>query len=289
MKKLLILSGKGGTGKTTVASCFIKFSDADAIADCDVDAPNLHIINSFKTEVSSEEFVGSKKAKIHNDKCIKCAKCFERCRFNSIIKTDEGFKVKDYACEGCALCTYICPVNAIEMYDDVSGNLKLYKDDEKVFSTAKLKMGRGNSGKLVSRVKADMMKLSADRNLAIIDGSPGTGCPVIASISGVDMILIVAEPSYSGISDLKRLIDTAKIFDPKIAICVNKADLSPRNTEDIKEFANTKEIPYLGEIPYDKAVVKALNMGKSISEYNCPASNAIYDIYEGAMDILFED
>lgn len=288
MKKLLVLSGKGGTGKTTTCASFIKFSNAKAFADCDVDAPNLHLVNKFD-EVNCEEkdFYGSNKAFIDNSKCVKCNKCFENCKFDAIKKDENNdFKIVDYLCEGCGVCEYVCKEDAIKLLSDKAGVQKVYKD-KSVFSTAKLKMGRGNSGKLVASVKSSMVKnANEDTTLAIIDGSPGIGCPVISSISGTDLVLIVAEPSMSGLSDLKRLVKTAFILQTKIAVCVNKFDVNIQKSKEIEMFCNEKNIDFLGFIPFDKTVSKAINEGKSIADYDCKARNALYDIYKKTISLL---
>ena len=192
MKKLLILSGKGGTGKTTTAAAFIHFSKADAIADCDVDAPNLHIVSSVESSPECSDFMGADKSQIDPEKCIGCGACAEHCKFNAIQKKGNIYQVIDYACEGCGVCSFVCPAGAASMHPDKAGNLSLYREKDKVFSTATLRMGRGNSGKLVTAVKHAMTKAAPEARLAVIDGSPGIGCPVIASVSGVDLVLIVA-------------------------------------------------------------------------------------------------
>ncbi len=203
MKRLLILSGKGGTGKTTTAAAFVKLSGARAFADCDVDAPNLHLVAGLEGEPEEKPFIGSEKAVIDENKCVNCGICAEKCRFGAITLENGHTKVGEYACEGCGVCAYVCPQQAVSMVKDVAGTQFLYKG-QTVFSTARLKMGRGNSGKLVTSVKMDMLKNTPDTELAVIDGSPGIGCPVIASVSGMDLVLVVAEPSLSGLSDLKR-------------------------------------------------------------------------------------
>ena len=217
MKQLLILSGKGGTGKTTIASAFIKLSKAEAYADCDVDAPNLHLITGWDSEPEKSDYYGLPTAHINPELCIKCDKCRENCRFDA-ISAEGCYKVNPFACEGCGVCQYVCPVDAITLMPAIAGELKLYSNKEKAFSTAQLKMGKGTSGMLVTEVKKQMKDAAADAEIAIIDGSPGIGCPVIASLSGVDMVLIVAEPSISGISDMERIINTADKFRVKIEI-----------------------------------------------------------------------
>ena len=210
MKQLLILSGKGGTGKTTIASAFIKLNGAKAYADCDVDAPNLHLITKQISEPKKEDYYGLPKAEINTDLCIECDQCRQNCRFEAILK-DEKYEVYYYACEGCGVCELVCPEGAVALKPAAAGELMLYASEGEVFSTAQLKMGSGNSGKLVTEVKKQMKTASKNAEFAIIDGSPGMGCPVIASLSGVDMVLVVAEPSISGISDMVRIINTAEI------------------------------------------------------------------------------
>lgn len=287
MKELLILSGKGGTGKTTLASAFIKLSNAKAYADCDVDAPNLHLISGQQSEAVRRDYFGLAKASINQDLCIECDQCRQRCRFNAIT-ADKGYAVKPFACEGCRVCEIVCPVGAIRMKAAVDGDLMLYTEDNKVFSTAKLKMGSGTSGLLVTEVKKQMKSINVAADLAIIDGSPGIGCPVIASLSGVDMVLIVAEPSISGMSDMERIIKTAQGFGIKTAICINKADTNLENTERIKKFCKDQALPFIGEVPYDPLAVTAINNGQTIVDIDCPSGKAANILYEKTMDLLFQ-
>lgn len=279
MKKLLILSGKGGTGKTTTAAAFIDFSEAEVFADCDVDAPNLHLLAGMKENPQKTDYYGSEKASIDDKKCSSCGVCYQNCRFQGIIRTDGKYFVDPFACEGCGVCMYTCPAGAVTMVEDVAGELALYQEEERLFSTAKLKMGRGNSGKLVTEVKKQLEQREYG-GFTIIDGSPGIGCPVIASISGVDMVLIVAEPSLSGISDMMRIIKTAEIFQVRTAVCVNKYDTCIENTEEIKKLCQREDIPFVGCIPYDNKVSDAINEGHSIAKIKCPARDALYQVYE---------
>lgn len=285
MKRLLILSGKGGTGKTTTAAAFIRFSQAKAIADCDVDAPNLHLVYGQTAEPQVSDFLGGDKAVIDNAKCVGCGLCSSHCRFGAVEEREGLLSVNEYACEGCGVCAYVCPQEAIELKTDIAGRKELYLDGG-VFSTATLKMGRGNSGKLVTDVKMAMLKNAPETDIAIIDGSPGIGCPVIASVSGMDLVLVVAEPSLSGISDLKRLLKTAATFRTKLAVCVNKWDVSPENTQAVREACSEEQIPFVGVIPYDKSASEAINAGYSLADVDCPARDALKDIYQKTMQLL---
>lgn len=287
MVQLLVLSGKGGTGKTTVAGAFIKLSAAKAFADCDVDAPNLHLILPQQTEVVESDFYGMPKAHVHADLCVHCDLCRQSCRFNA-IDNDNGYKVDPFACEGCGVCAYVCPADAITMEPAVTGELMLYKN-EHVFSTAKLKMGSGNSGKLVSEVKKQMISYAVKAEIAVIDGSPGIGCPVIASISGVDMVLIVTEPSVSGISDLERIVKTSSHFGVRLAVCVNKYDTNTANTHKIEAYCEDAKLDFVGKIPFDPVAAKALNRGLNITDVDCPAGNAIKTVFANTVRLLYNN
>lgn len=301
MKQLLILSGKGGTGKTTLAGAFIKLSSPKAYADCDVDAPNLHLLIANNLIPKSTDYCGMPKAIINTEHCIECDECRKKCRFDAIKITHAATGKKIYSadpfhCEGCGVCQYVCPTRAIDLKPMKDGELMLYKDKDSVFSTARLKMGSGTSGLLVTEVKKQM-KAEADamvieeaarpEKLAIIDGSPGIGCPVIASLSGVDMVLIVAEPSVSGISDMERIIKTADSFGVKICVCINKYDVNLKNTEKIQEFCDKKQLAFLGVVPYDKEAVRAINEGLTVVDADCRAGESIKKIHEKTMKLLF--
>lgn len=287
MKQLLILSGKGGTGKTTIASAFIKLSKAKAYADCDVDAPNLHLITKQNSLPKKTDYYGLPKAEIDIELCIECGQCMQNCRFEA-ISADGKYKVDPFACEGCGVCKLVCPVEAVTLKPAVAGELLLYTDGEKVFSTAQLKMGSGTSGMLVTEVKKQMKSAAADVELAIIDGSPGIGCPVIASLSGVDMVLIVAEPSISGISDMERIINTAAKFGVKTAVCINKFDTNMQNTEKIENFCTVQEISLIGRIPFDSDAVKAINNGQTIVDIDCASGAAVKAVYSKTMELLLK-
>ena len=292
MKQLLILSGKGGTGKTTIASAFIKLHDAQVYADCDVDAPNLHLIMGLETEADKSDYYGLQVGNINTENCVNCNICRQECRFDAIsVYEDQTYKVNTFACEGCGVCEYVCPVDAVTMVDDIAGELMLYKEVGRVFSTAQLKMGRGTSGLLVTEVKRQMKGSAYDMNkdpkLAVIDGSPGIGCPVIASITGVDMVLVVAEPSVSGISDMERVLETATKLGVNTGVCINKFDSNIKKTEEIEKFCKDRSIDYLGRIPFDSEAVKAVNNGITIVDIDCSSGRAVKSVYEQTIDLLY--
>ena len=287
MKQLLILSGKGGTGKTTIAAAFIKLSAAKAYADCDVDAPNLHLIMGQNSEPGKIDFYGLPKAEINRELCIKCDRCRQNCRFDAILVNEE-YIIDAFACEGCGVCEALCPVGAVALKPAVAGELMLYSDEGRIFSTAQLKMGSGTSGMLVAEVKKQMRSAAENAELAIIDGSPGIGCPVIASLSGADMVLIVAEPSVSGISDMERIIKTAATFQTKAAVCVNKYDTNIANTERIEEYCRTNNLPFVGRIPFDPEAVKAINDSLTVIDIDCPAGNAVREVFNKTTKLLLD-
>lgn len=286
MKKLLILSGKGGTGKTTVSTAFIHMLQTKVCADCDVDAPNLHITVAPKGEPTRKEFYGLPKAVINQEKCVGCGTCVARCKFEAISIQDKA-TVNSFGCEGCGVCAFVCPTQAIAMEHSISGQTLSY-NQEIFLSTAQLKMGEGASGKLVTEVKKNM-NVNEKKGIAIIDGSPGIGCPVIASISGVDMVLIVTEPTVSGISDLKRILKTVRHFKTKCAVCINKYDIYLDYTESIQQFCMEQGVEIVGMIPFDKEVSTAINQRKSIVEIDCKAGRKVKHMLDKTRKILEED
>src|SRR5665648_298076 len=287
MKQLLILSGKGGTGKTTIVCSFINFSNSKAYADCDVYVPNFHLFVQQSSEVRQTDYYGLPKAQINLDLFVQCDLCRQNCRFDAIISQGTDYKIDFYACEGCGVCEMVCPVSAVSLKRAIAGDLMLYVDDL-VFSSAQLKMGSGTSWMLVTNVKKQMKSAAKNIDLAIIDGSPGIGCPVIASLSGVDMVLIVAEPSISGISDMERIIKTAQKFQTKIAICINKYNTNLGNTEKIVSYCQKLDLPFVGKIPFDIDAVKAINNSQSIVDIDCISGRAAKAVFDKTLKILMD-
>ena len=260
MKKLVVLSGKGGTGKTTLSSYLISSMNINKFADCDVDAPNLdQITNLDDFSVNKTPYQGSSLFKIDEDKCISCGKCFSSCRFLAIDKKDKKFRINEYMCEGCALCYHVCPVNAISEYYINTGEVIKYSKTNTSFVTAKLNVGSGASGKLVSEVRQTLNSVKLNSEITLVDGSPGVGCAVIASLTGNDYSIIVTEASLSGFSDLKRIVSLSIKMNIRPLVVINKADLNFTLTSQIKGFLEKENITYLGSIRYDWNILKRNN------------------------------
>lgn len=289
MRQILILSGKGGTGKTTVASSFIKLAQAKLYADCDVDAPNLHLVVNAPPETITRDYYGLAKAVIDQGTCIHCDRCRQECRFGAIEIVDGNYRVSPYLCEGCAVCDLVCPADAIDMVDMVDGQLMVSHDPDKVrevFSTAELGIGSGTTGLLVTEVKKQLYHegakiISNDPDeIVILDGSPGIGCPVIASTSGVDLVLLVVEPSISGMSDMNRIVQMARHFQLEPLVCINKYDTNLEKSQAIVDYCQREGLELIAQIPFDKEAIRAVNEGYAVVDIDCPAGQAIRDCYE---------
>ena len=265
MKQLTVLSGKGGTGKTTITASFAVLAKNAVVADCDVDAPDLHLL-LHPSVVKTQEFKGSKLAVIDKSKCIECGLCREKCRFDAIT---ENFEVDPIACEGCGVCTIVCPVSAITLTERISGHAYVSKTKYGFMAHAMLSPGEANSGKLVTLVRQNA-KILAERehsDLIMIDGSPGIGCPVIASVTGIDAGLVVTEPTMSGIHDLERALELLKHFNVQPFVCVNMYDINEDNVEKIVSFCKENGIEVVGKIPFNPIVTEAMVNGKPVVEY----------------------
>jgi MinD superfamily P-loop ATPase len=265
MKQLTILSGKGGTGKTTITASFAFLAHNAVVADCDVDAPDLHILLDPKI-VRTQEFRGSKLATIEETKCTKCGLCREKCKFNAIT---ESLQIDPISCEGCGVCCLVCPTNAIALTERVSGQAYISETKYGSMAHALLNPGESNSGKLVTLVRQNA-KILAEKehaDLVIIDGSPGIGCPVIASVTGVDAGLIVTEPTMSGIHDLKRVLSLLKHFSVQPLVCINMHDINDENTNRIADFCADNGVEVVGKIPFNSIVTEAMVNEKPLVEY----------------------
>ena len=275
MKQLTILSGKGGTGKTTLTAPLAVLARNAVLADCDVDAPDLHMLLHPEV-IKTQEFKGSKLAVIDKTKCDNCGFCREKCRFDAIT---EAIEVDPVACEGCGVCAAICPADAITMTERVSGYAYISKTKYGFMAHALLSPGESNSGKLVTLVRQNARILSEkeNSNLIIIDGPPGIGCPVIASVTGVDVGLVVTEPTMSGIHDLQRALQLLSHFSVTPLVCVNMYDINRDNTSKILSFCEENSIKVVGSIPFNPKVTEAMVNGKTIVEY-APESDVAKEI-----------
>ena len=275
MKQLTILSGKGGTGKTTITASFAVLAKGAVVADCDVDAPDLHML-LHPNVVETKEFKGSKLAIIDKTKCVECGVCREKCRFDAVT---EDFKVDPFSCEGCGVCVIVCPVNAVMLRERVSGNAYTSRTEYGFMSHAMLAPSEANSGKLVTLVRQNAKILAEKENsdLIIIDGPPGIGCPVIASVTGVNAGLVVTEPTMSGIHDLERALQLLKHFNVSSLVCINTYDINMDNAKKIESFCKEKGIEVVGKIPFNPIVTEAMVNGKPVVEY-APQSDVAEEI-----------
>jgi len=280
MKQLTVLSGKGGTGKTTMTASFAVLAKNAVVADCDVDAPDLHMLLHPEV-IEMQQFKGSKVAVIDETKCIRCGLCREKCVFGAI---DSDLNVDAIACEGCGVCDIVCQANAVTLVERVSGSSYISKTKYGFMAHAILHPGESNSGKLVTLVRQNA-KIVAEKeksDLIIIDGSPGIGCPVIASITGVDAGLVVTEPTLSGIHDLERVLQLLDHFSVAAFVCVNMFDINMDNTKRILSFCRENGIEVVGRIPFNPKVTEAMVNGKTIVEYSprSAVANEIKNMWE---------
>ena len=264
MKEIVVISGKGGTGKTSLAAAFATIAREPVLADCDVDAPDLHILTDPEI-LERREFVGSAVPVIDPDLCTECGACYESCRFGAI---SEELGIDDLRCESCGVCQLVCPVDAIHMEDRTSGIIMRSETRFGPMIHAKLYPGEEISGKLVSEVKRTVRDLARGegRDLILIDGPPGIGCAVIASIAGADYLVVVTEPTISAMQDMQRALTLAEHFGIPAGVCINKSTINPGKTAEIVSYCGGKGIPVLGTLPYDHIVTRAMIQAKTVLE-----------------------
>ncbi len=298
MKQLVVLSGKGGTGKTTVTAALAHLASGElstVLADADVDAANLELVLA-PTRQEEHDFVGGKVAAIDPADCIACGRCAEVCRFGAILSpdsddssTEDEYQVDTLACEGCASCFYQCPAKAIRMQDQRAGRWFRSNTRFGPLFHAHLFAGQENSGKLVTTVKqqANLWALDTDADLLLVDGPPGIGCPVIAASAATDMALLVVEPTVSGAHDLERVLATTEHFNVPAVVVINKADLNPTRSDEIAAFCASRGVETVGRIPYDTVVIEAMVNGQPVTAAGDNAvARAMQDVWTSVKGAL---
>jgi MinD superfamily P-loop ATPase len=275
MQEIVIVSGKGGTGKTSLTAAFCYLAKKSVICDADVDAADLHLLMDPKINVETD-FMGGGQAVINQEECTQCGQCLELCRFDAIAHfadpekaDDEHYAVDPIACEGCGVCVDLCPVQAIDFPTKKCGTWSMSDTRFGPMVHARLGIAEENSGKLVTLVRKEARDLAEKKNidLLITDGPPGIGCPVIASIGGATAVLIVTEPTVSGLHDMERVVQLAQTFKVPAMLCVNKFDLNLDQTEAIEKIARENNLMVLGRVPFDPIFTKAMIQGQTIFEY----------------------
>lgn len=297
MKEIVILSGKGGTGKTSVTAAFSHLATEGEVnlsivlADADVDAANLELVLAPKN-LDKEDFWGGKAAEIDQMVCNGCGECAEVCRFDAIRETDGTYTVDPIACEGCAACFYACPMESISLRDQIAG--EWYRSESRygpLFHAA-LRPAQENSGKLVTLIKhkAKSLALEEGYDLMLVDGPPGIGCPVISAASGSDLAIIVSEPSLAGVLDMQRILETTKHFGVPAIVCINKSDLYTEGTAEIEAFCREQGIEVVGSVPFDEGVTQAMVRGEPVTAYepDGTTSQALRGIWERVVSKLIE-
>ena len=286
MKEIVIISGKGGTGKTSIIAAVASLAENKVLCDADVDAADLHLI--MEPDVKERhDFKSGHTAIINQDKCTECGLCRDLCRWNAI---SEDFVVNSIECEGCGVCYYFCPEEAIEFPLNTCGEWYLSETRFGPMAHARLGIAEENSGKLVALIRQEGKKLAEERHLDLLltDGPPGIGCPVIASLGGATAVLIVTEPTVSGRHDMERVAELAEFFKIPAKLCVNKFDLNPSEGKAIEAFAKEKNISVIGRVPFDPSFTKAMVQGKTIVEFDglSEGCRAVKDIWKNLAQSL---
>jgi MinD superfamily P-loop ATPase len=284
IKQLAIVSGKGGTGKTTIAAAFASLAKDKVMVDCDVDAADLHLLLQPRT-LTQEKYFGGRSPRVDLDKCTRCGLCTDICRFHAI---DNGVLDK-VSCEGCGFCSHICPETAIVMEEAFSGDWFVSETSYGPFVHARLGIGEENSGKLVTVVRKKAVEIAKEKNLGfiLIDGPPGIGCPVTASLTGVNLMLAITEPTLSGIHDLERILKLSGHFNIPSMVCINKFDLNLENSAHIKSYCEQNGSRVIGHIPYEPKVVDALVNIKTVMNYPCnEVQGIVHRMWEEVETIL---
>ena len=280
--EVVVLSGKGGTGKTTIAAALSELSKCDVKVDCDVDAPNFYLFYKGNN-IEKDNFYGSKKAFIDDKTCTKCGKCQTFCKPGAI----KDYKVNSLQCEGCGTCILICPQKAISFMDEKSADVLVTSTNGGIISSAEMDIGSEGSGKLITILRKNAHKFTKNESLVIVDGPPGIGCSAISSITGSDAVLIVTEPTKSGLEDFMRAAALCEHFRIITMVCINKYDLNENITEEIERFSNDQGYKIVGKIPYDETVMKSINEMKPIIYYEkSQANKAVRKMWNIILDYL---
>ncbi len=286
MKELVIISGKGGSGKTSVTASFAVLANQPVLADCDVDAADLHLVLVPRI-IQRRQFYSGHQAVIRVKECIGCGACLAYCRYNAVTMEQKNtdlpqFSIDPVACEGCGVCVHFCPVQAIDFPESLCGEWMISETRCGPMVHARLATAAENSGKLVSTVRQEARRIAEKkkRSLILVDGPPGIGCPVIASLTGASQVLIVTEPTVSGQHDMERVLALTKHFKIPACICVNKWDLNPGMTDRIEEQARQAGVQTVGRIRYDPLVTQAQIQERAVVEIDAPCSDDIRQIWK---------
>jgi MinD superfamily P-loop ATPase len=287
MIRLAVVSGKGGTGKTILTGAIAQIATRSRVmVDCDVDAANLELLlNPWILE--RKDFTGMEAAWIDTDRCTACGICSDACRFDAIRSEGKIFAIETDRCEGCGVCHMVCQAEAISMKPRVCGEIFYSETPYGNLVHARLFPGAANSGLLVGEIKKIALARNGDCDLMLIDGPPGIGCPLISTITGTDHVLVVTEPSVSGLHDLERVVRVSQGLRTRISVVINKHDLNPRLSGAIREYCQDHSLPVRGEIPFDESVMEAVRKARPVTEYKSPASEAIRTIWEDFSDELW--
>jgi len=290
MKEIVVISGKGGTGKTSFTASLALLAGTNAvIADCDVDAADMHLLMKPVVK-TSENFFSGVVAEIDPDKCTNCGICADKCRFNAIPFIDSQYTINTLNCEGCGYCEKICPVDAIKMNSMNVGDWYISSTKaDNIMVHAKLGIGAENSGKLVAKVKNEAKRIAQETrtDFIIVDGSPGVGCPVVSSLSGAHFAVLVTEPTVSGLHDLRRVYELVKKFNIKAGCIINKYDINPSMVNEIIQFLNSESIEHIARLPYNENFTKAMTVGQTIVEYdNGELRNKIVESWEKVKELV---
>lgn len=280
MREIVVISGKGGTGKTTVSAAFAHLAENKVICDLDVDAPDLHILLEPKAR-ETHAFVSGHKAGIRHDTCLSCGKCAALCAFDAISLQSDGYVVDPLRCEGCGVCAHLCPAKSIDFEEQHCGDWHISDTRFGLMVHALLFPGQENSGKLVSLLKSEARSLAKAQGLdtVLCDGSPGVGCPVISSLSGASLAVGVVEPTPSGRHDFQRVADLCRHFRVPLAVIINKADLNEKEADAMAEECAQRGDTLLGRLPFDPVVTRAMVARKALTEFDNPVGNRLKDMW----------